>query len=54
LPKGQKGALDPESPRLLLEWVEEDEVWRGTVRCKLEWRGVRVGQFSFGIEVAEI
>ena len=54
LPKGQKGGLDPESPRLLLEWVEEDEVWRGTVRCKLEWRGVRVGQFSFGIEVGEI
>ena len=54
LPKGQKAALDPESPRLLLEWVEQDEVWRGAVRCKLEWRGVRVGQFRFGIEVAEI
>ena len=54
LPKGQKGVLDPESPRLLLEWVEKDEVWRGTVQCKLEWRGVRVGQFRFGIEVAEI
>ena len=54
LPRGQKAALDPESPRLLLEWVEQDEVWRGAVRCKLEWRGVRVGQFRFGIEVAEI
>ncbi|NBQ55807.1 MAG: hypothetical protein EBU36_04045 [Verrucomicrobia bacterium] len=54
LPKGQKGSMDPESPRLMLEWVEADEVWRGTMHCKLEWRGVRVGQFSFGIEVAEI
>ena len=51
LPKGQKAEIDPESPRLLLEWVEQDEVWRGTVRCKLEWRGVRVGQFRFGVEV---
>lgn len=51
LPKGQKAEIDPESPRLLLEWVEAEEVWRGTVRSKLEWRGVRVGQFSFGIEV---
>lgn len=54
LPKGQKGSMDPESPRLLLEWVEQDEVWRGIMRCKLEWRGVRVGQFRFGVEVAEI
>ncbi|NCW27887.1 MAG: hypothetical protein EBV83_06295 [Verrucomicrobia bacterium] len=54
LPKGQKGSMDPESPRLLLEWVEQDKVWRGTMRCKLEWRGVRVGQFRFGVEVAEI
>ena len=54
MPKGQKGAVEPESPRLLLEWVEKDEVWRGTVRCKLEWRGVQVGQFRFGIEVAEV
>jgi len=51
LPKGQKGSMDPESPRLMLEWVEADEVWRGTMRCNLEWRGVRVGQFRFGIEV---
>ncbi|NCY21602.1 hypothetical protein EBX31_06565 [bacterium] len=51
MPRGQKGSMDPKSPRLLLEWVEKDEVWRGTMRCKLEWRGVRVGQFSFGIEV---
>ena len=54
LPKGQKGSMDPESPRLLLEWVEQDEVWRGIMRCKLEWRGVQVGQFRFGIEVAEV
>jgi hypothetical protein len=54
LPKGQKGSMDPESPRLMLEWVEADEVWRGAMRCNLEWRGVRVGQFRFGIEVAEI
>lgn len=54
LPKGQKGFTDPESPRLLLEWAATEEVWRGTVRCVLEWRGVRVGQFRFGIEVAEI
>ncbi len=54
LPKGQKGSMDPESPRLLLEWAEKEEVWRGTVTCPLQWRGVRVGQFRFGIEVAEI
>ena len=54
LPKGKKGELDPQSPRLLLEWVEKDGVWRGTVRCRLEWRGTVVGAFSFGVEVAEI
>ena len=51
LPKGEKGEADPESPRVLLEWSEEERVWRGNVRTKLEWRGTNVGQFRFGIEV---
>jgi hypothetical protein len=51
LPKGGKGDADPESPRVLLEWSEEERVWRGSVRAELEWRGTNVGQFRFGIEV---
>jgi hypothetical protein len=41
-----------EGPRILLEWQEKEEVWRGRIKSKLEWRGVKVGEFSFGIEVA--
>ncbi|NBY66660.1 MAG: hypothetical protein EBQ51_06295 [Verrucomicrobia bacterium] len=52
LPKGQKGGGEEEGPRILLEWQEKEEVWRGRIKSKLEWRGVRVGQFTFGIEVA--
>ena len=52
LPKGQKGGGEEEGPRILLEWQEKEEVWRGRIKSNLEWRGVRVGQFTFGIEVA--
>jgi hypothetical protein len=55
MPAGQKA--DPgetDGPRILLEWNEKDGVWRGKVRSPLEWRGTKVGSFSFGIEVAEI
>jgi len=54
LPKGQKGGGEEEGPRILLEWQEKEEVWRGRIKSKLEWRGVKVGQFSFGIEVQPI
>jgi hypothetical protein len=54
LPKGQKGDEGEEGPRILLEWQEKEEVWRGMIRSGLEWRGVKVGQFSFGIEVQSI
>lgn len=55
LPKGQKGeGAEKQGPRLLLEWSEQDGRWHGKVRSPLEWRGVKVGSFSFGIEVAEI
>jgi hypothetical protein len=54
LPKGQKGDGGEEGPRILLEWQEKESVWRGTMRSRLEWRGVKVGQFSFGIEVKTI
>ena len=54
LPKGQKGDGGEEGPRILLEWQEKEEVWRGRIRSRLEWRGVKVGQFSFGIEVQPI
>jgi hypothetical protein len=55
LPKGQKReGAEMDGPRLLLEWNEKDGVWRGKVRSALEWRGTKVGSFSFGIEVAEI
>lgn len=55
LPKGQKGeGAETDGPRLLLEWNEKDGVWRGKVRSALEWRGTKVGSFTFGIEVAEI
>jgi hypothetical protein len=55
MPAGQKA--DPgetDGPRILLEWSERHGVWRGKVRSPLEWRGTKVGSFSFGIEVAEI
>jgi len=52
LPEGEKGGGEGEGPRILLEWQEKEEVWRGRVKSKLEWRGVKVGEFSFGIEVA--
>jgi hypothetical protein len=32
--------------------LPKEEVWRGRIKSKLEWRGVKVGEFSFGIEVA--
>jgi hypothetical protein len=51
-PKGQKGGGEEEGPRILLEWQEKEEAWRGRIKSKLEWRGVKVGQFTFGIEVA--
>jgi hypothetical protein len=54
LPKGQKGDAEEEKPRILLDWQEKEEVWRGKIKSKLEWRGVKVGQFSFGIEVQPI
>ena len=54
LPKGEKGEADPESPRVLLEWSEMEKVWRGNVRTELEWRGTKVGQFRFGIEVQAV
>lgn len=55
MPKGQKtDAGEADGPRLLLEWNEKDGVWRGNVRTALEWRGVKVGAFSFGVEVAEV
>jgi len=54
LPKGQKGGGEEEGPRILLEWQEKEEVWRSRIKSKLEWRGVKVGQFSFGIEVQPI
>ena len=55
LPRGQKGeGAETDGPRLLLEWSEKDGVWRGKVRSALEWRGVKVGAFSFGVEVAEL
>jgi hypothetical protein len=54
LPKGQKGGGEEEGPRVLLEWQEKEEVWSGRIKSKLEWRGVKVGQFSFGIEVQPI
>jgi hypothetical protein len=54
LPKGQKGGGEEEGPRILLEWQEKEEAWRGRIKSKLEWRGVKVGQFSFGIEVQPI
>jgi hypothetical protein len=54
LPKGQKGDGGDEGPRVLLEWQEKEEVWRRRIRSGLEWRGVKVGQFSFGIEVQAV
>ena len=55
MPKGQKAeGTETDGPRLILEWIEKDMVWRGKVRTKLEWRGTAVGSFGFGIEVAEI
>jgi hypothetical protein len=54
LPKGEKGEADPESPRVLLEWREEEKLWRGKVKTELEWRGTKVGQFRFGIEVQAV
>jgi hypothetical protein len=54
LPKGQKGGGEEEGPRVILEWQEKEEVWRGKIKAKLEWRGAKVGQFSFGIEVKPI
>jgi len=54
LPEGQKGDREEEGPRILLEWQEKEEVWKGRIKSKLEWRGVKVGQFSFGIEVQPI
>lgn len=55
MPKGQKGGVaEQEGPRLNLEWVEKDKVWRGKVSSALEWRGTKVGRFSFGVEVAEL
>jgi len=54
LPKGQKGGGEEEGPRILLEWQEKEETWRGRIKCKLEWRGVKVGQFTFGLEVTPL
>jgi hypothetical protein len=54
LPKGQKGGGEDKGPRILLEWEEKEEVWRVRIRSRLEWRGVKVGQFTFGIEVQPI
>jgi hypothetical protein len=54
LPKGQKAGGEEEGPRILLEWQEKEGIWRGSIKNKLEWRGVKVGQFSFGIEVQPV
>ena len=54
LPKGQKGGGDEEGPRILLEWKEKEEAWSGRIKSRLEWRGVKVGQFGFRIEVQPI
>jgi hypothetical protein len=54
LPGVQNGGGEEEGPRILLEWQAMEEVWRGRIKSKLEWRGVKVGQFSFGIEVQPI
>ncbi|NBR46621.1 MAG: hypothetical protein EBT68_05865, partial [Verrucomicrobia bacterium] len=55
MPKGEKAEHgDTDGPRLMLEWIEKDKVWRGLVRTALEWRGTKVGSFRFGVEVAEI
>ena len=55
MPKGQKTeGSETDGPRLILEWIEKDAVWRGKVRAPLEWRGTKVGSFSFGVEVAEL
>jgi len=55
MPKGHKAeGSETDGPRLILEWSEKDKVWRGKVRSSLEWRGTKVGSFTFGIEVAEI
>jgi len=55
MPKGQKAeGAETDGPRLVLEWMEKDQVWRGKVRAPLEWRGTKVGSFSFGVEVAEL
>ena len=55
MPKGQSGESGSGfGPRLILDWVEKDQVWRSKVRTKLEWRGTTVGSFNFGLEVAEI
>jgi len=29
-------------------------IWRGKVKTELEWRGTKVGQFRFGIEVQAV
>ena len=55
MPKGQKAeGAESDGPRVILEWREKEQVWRGKVRTKLEWRGTTVGTFSFGMEVAEL
>lgn len=55
MPKGEKAEHgDTDGPRLMLEWIEKNKVWRGLVRTALEWRGTKVGSFRFGVEVAEI
>lgn len=55
LPKNQKiSGLEADGPRLILQWEEKYGVWRAQIRSNLEWRGVVIGTFNFGIEVAEI
>jgi len=45
---------ETEGPKMLLEWDDLLGVWKGGVKAKLEWRGVGVGSFRFGIEVQAI
>ena len=54
LPKGMAARAETEGPKMLLEWDERLGVWKGGVKAKLEWRGVGVGSFRFGIEVQAI
>jgi len=54
LPKGVAARAETEGPKMLLEWDDLLGVWKGGVKANLEWRGVGVGSFRFGIEVQAI